>query len=337
MSAHRITRAVDHALSLVHTDTATMAREGKHWISDPAGISVGDESIWRSTRSVAVLINALASTGFVATVTNAAHVSVAHCAASIHFVGRISARLPISLLLSFFAFRHVSAVQAAFTHNTVYRLDSVRQNYAGTFCFYPGVLVSERPCADSRLQSVLDAHVNNALGSGLSIAYYSTEDGAILGGAEWNAWNTTTLRVALCLSGAVNYLPNAFVSTCHYSMRDDDFEDPQARASECAVNLPQQRVTDGCYPASPLPAPGPRHRLSGAEIFGIVASSVGLLSSALGIYMWVQRRRRRAGAVNGTHDLPLEERRSSTEDPDDANMRSPTSRPTSDTTHAVES
>ncbi|KAH7096725.1 hypothetical protein BKA62DRAFT_820941, partial [Auriculariales sp. MPI-PUGE-AT-0066] len=148
----------------------------------------------------------------------------------------------------FFLFFHApSAALAAFTHEACYHLDLVRQNNLDTFCYYPGVLRKNRPCTNDQLQTILDAHVNNALGSGLSIAYYSAEDGADLGNVGWNGWNTTTSPVAVCLSGAIDNLPNAFVSTCRYSTRDDDFDDPRAHVPECWVNLPQQRVVDGCY------------------------------------------------------------------------------------------
>ncbi|KAH7096712.1 hypothetical protein BKA62DRAFT_603566, partial [Auriculariales sp. MPI-PUGE-AT-0066] len=148
----------------------------------------------------------------------------------------------------FLIFNPASTAFAAFTHEAHYHLDSIRQNSLGAFCFYPGVLRDERPCTSNQLRIILDTHINNALGSGLSIAYYSTEDGAILGGTGWADWKTTTSPVAVCLSGAINDLPNAFVSTCRFSAGDDDLEDSHGvHVPECAMNLPQQRLTDGCY------------------------------------------------------------------------------------------
>ncbi|KAH7096740.1 hypothetical protein BKA62DRAFT_820985 [Auriculariales sp. MPI-PUGE-AT-0066] len=192
---------------------------------------------------------------------------------------------------------------AAFTHEAHYHLDWIRQNSAGTLCYYPGVPVKERPCVDVHLKDILDAHVNNALGPGLSIAYYSTEDGTILGGAGWDDRNMTTLPV----------------HTCRYSTREDDFGDPLAHVPECAKNLPQQRVTDGCYlnPASAKP----QHRLSAVDIFGIVAGVVSLLSAGLGgFYKWRKWRILHATGVNDSEDVELLERPVSTEGPGDAAM-----------------
>ncbi|KAH7096708.1 hypothetical protein BKA62DRAFT_718744 [Auriculariales sp. MPI-PUGE-AT-0066] len=156
-----------------------------------------------------------------------------------------SRRLLLSLLFALtFA---PKSTHTAITHEAIYRLDWVRQNYAGTFCFYPGVRSNRRSCTDPLLAAMLQTHVNNARGPGLSVAYYSANDGAILGGAEWGAWNTSFQPVVLCLSGAVDTFADTFVSVCRYATRNDDHDDPLAHAAECSNNYSPQRVSDGCY------------------------------------------------------------------------------------------
>ncbi|KAH7096738.1 hypothetical protein BKA62DRAFT_820963 [Auriculariales sp. MPI-PUGE-AT-0066] len=276
----------------------TVARNARHWDLD-ASSTVG-------------LIRRVIGSAL-------AHAVSTHYAAGLPFVaaGSLANRLRTFFLL--LVFNAAPVALAAFTHEAHYHLDWIRQNSAGTLCYYPGVPVKERPCVDDHLKNILDAHVNNALGSGLSIAYYSTEDGTILGGAGWDDWNTTTLPVAVCLSGAVGCLADTYVSTCRYSTREDDFGDPLAHVPECAKNLPQQRVTDGCYlnPASAKP----QHRLSAVDIFGIVAGVVSLLSAALGgFYKWRKWRILHATGVTDSADVELPELPVSTEGPGDAAM-----------------
>ncbi|KAH7108548.1 hypothetical protein BKA62DRAFT_764600 [Auriculariales sp. MPI-PUGE-AT-0066] len=162
--------------------------------------------------------------------------------------------LPLFLLI-FVLLRPV--VRAAFTRDALFHLDWVRKNPAGPYCFHPNTLPGRSgSCVDPALDALLATHTSPDRGPGISIAYYDLRNLAVLGGADWNGWNMTSGPVGLCLSGAVEGTPDAFLTKCRFASRDDDQDDPTAHARECVSNIPQRRVLDGCYTPPPLTPTG---------------------------------------------------------------------------------
>jgi len=183
------------------------------------------------------------------------------------------------------------SVDAAITRPAQWRLDSLEQTYAGAWCFRPGSNPpSARACTNSTLTALLDIHVKNSRGPGLSIAYYDPKDGSVLGGAGWADWDTLVLPVGVCMSGAVDAFANTYSTTCRFAMNDNDHETPSAHVTECSVNRPQSRVTDGCY----IPPPhSTRFRLddSASGVLTIISLIIALPSIIFGAYRWYHARR----------------------------------------------
>ena len=98
---------------------------------------------------------------------------------------------------------------------------------------------------------VLAAHLKNDHGAGLSIAYYDTTDGSVLGSAGWTNWDNVVLPVGVCLSRQVDGLHDAYTATCPFTIANDDHDTHNSHLGECAVNLPQLRVAEGCYMPPP--------------------------------------------------------------------------------------
>ncbi|KAH7102695.1 hypothetical protein BKA62DRAFT_769549 [Auriculariales sp. MPI-PUGE-AT-0066] len=147
-----------------------------------------------------------------------------------------------------------TTVRAAFTHDALFHLDWIRKHNAGSYCFHPGTLPGRSGfCSDVTLDALLDVHTSLDHGPGLSIAYYSLPDLTVLGGAGWSGWNTTSGPVGLCLSGVIEGIPDAYVTKCRFATRDNDQEDPFSHSRECALDVPQKRVVDGCYVPPTMP------------------------------------------------------------------------------------
>ena len=182
--------------------------------------------------------------------------------------------------------------EAAFTHPALWNIDAIKQTYAGTWCYIPGVSSAhEPPCTDATLNALIGAHIGNAHGAGLSIAYYSIEDFSTLGGAGWASWDVVGLPVGVCMSGAVDGIANAYSTTCRFAFKDNDHSSPSAHAEKCTVNRAQLRVIDGCYIP---PAPRSRFRLddSTSSVIEILGLLIALSTIAYGTYRrWGVRRR----------------------------------------------
>jgi len=153
----------------------------------------------------------------------------------------------------------------------------------------------------------MSAHMNNARGAGLSIAYYDLIDHSTLGGASWSGWNDTTLPTGLCMTGAANSPSTRttngpqYLTVCRFADRDNDHDIPSAHVQECAIALPQAFVEDGCYvpPALIPPAVENRAALDARDLFLTI---LGAISSIIAIWgaVWTAARylrKRRASRV----------------------------------------
>ena len=200
------------------------------------------------------------------------------------------------MLLVLILFPVVSLAEAAFTHPAHWKLDSIDSTYAGTWCFRPGPNPTfSSACANATLGALLDIHLHNSFGSGLSIAYYDLDDGSVFGGAGWSGWDSVELPVGVCMSGAVNGLDNVFRTICRFAITDNDHDSPDAHAQECVVPRAQLRVTDGCY--SPPVRHGPFHLDDTASA---IIAILGLLIVIPGMTFGAYRRyvtRKRAQSV----------------------------------------
>ena len=216
------------------------------------------------------------------------------------FIGQIRDLL---LCLLFLAAR---ATNAAFTRSAHWKLDDIELTYAGTPCFRPGPNpASTRLCGNSTLIALLDIHIKNDRGPGLSIAYYDLKDRSVLGGASWADWDTGVLPVGVCMSGAVDTLANEYSTICRFTAANDDHDSAAAHLNECTVSRPQMRVTDGCYTPPPRRV---RFRLddSASGILTIIGLIIALPSIAFGAYRWYSARRALRGAqLEDSHALPL--------------------------------
>ena len=199
-----------------------------------------------------------------------------------------------------------SFAEAAFTHPARWKLDSIEETYAGTWCFHPGPNPSFASiCANTTLNVLLNIHLLNELGAGLSIAYYDLEDGSVLGGAGWSGWRAVGRPVGLCTSGAVTGLGNAFRTICRFATTDDDLENLDAHAQECMMPHAQLRVTDGCY------TPPERRGLfrlddTATSILTILGLLITLPGIFYGLYRWYcARRAARLMRAEGGLNVPL--------------------------------
>ena len=207
------------------------------------------------------------------------------------------------MLLVLILFIAASLAEAAFSHSALWKLDSVDETYAGTWCFHPGPNPTfSSACANATLGALLDIHLHNSFGSGLSIAYYDPADGSVLGGAGWLGWRSVELPVGVCMSGAVNGLDNNFRTVCRFAIADNDHDSPDAHAQECMMPRAQFRVTDGCY--SPPVRRGPFHLDDTASaIIAILGLLIAIPGIILGIYRWYILRKR--AQIVDDQDVPL--------------------------------
>jgi len=185
-------------------------------------------------------------------------------------------------------------VNAAFTRPARWKLDTVEQTYAGSWCYRPGAdAISHGRCSNSTLNVLLNAHIDNNHGAGLSIAYYDPTDGSILGGAGWTNWDIVVLPVGVCLSGQVGGLDDAYTTTCRFTITDDDHDIATSHIGECAVNRPQLRVADGCYTPPPH---RPWFRLDDSTSAILAIISLILALPLYGLYRRYRTRRARRKA-----------------------------------------
>jgi len=165
--------------------------------------------------------------------------------------GRLAKHIPfyMGLLLLLSTVLRAKPTSASFTHEASYRFDRIELSRIGAWCWRPGPeTLPPRTCVEPALSSALEAHVENKQGTGISIQYFDGSDSSALGGASWGSWNDTPLPVVLCLSGRVEGVDGqVYRTTCYFSSEDNNFESRAAHATECTVNKPQRRVTDGCY------------------------------------------------------------------------------------------
>jgi len=182
-------------------------------------------------------------------------------------------------------------VEAALSRSAYWKLDKIEQTYAGTWCFHPGAGArSPRGCSNSTLSALLDAHVENDHGPGLSIAYYSLADWSVLGGASWADWDIMVSPVGICMSGSIDGLANVYSTTCRFSATNNDHDIPSVHLPECTVGRPQRRVTDGCY-SPPARRSGFRLSDSASGILTIIGLLIAVPSLAFGTYRLYYRLR----------------------------------------------
>ncbi|KAH7092795.1 hypothetical protein BKA62DRAFT_722423 [Auriculariales sp. MPI-PUGE-AT-0066] len=216
---------------------------------------------------------------------------------------------PYSILF-ILVFFYTQTAGAAFTHNSVYHLDRIRQSSTGGYCFYPGTAPPPRQstCRHLALKALLHVHTLNQQGPGLSIVYYDLQDLTVLGGTNWEGWNATTGRVGLCLSGIIEGIQDAYLTVCRYSEHDDDHDDSSAHIAECVLRRPQKRVVDKCYWPPPSVSQGFQlsdEASSALTILGAITALFGLPGAVWVVIKWVndrrirnRRRRRRAARHN---------------------------------------
>jgi len=143
---------------------------------------------------------------------------------------------------------------------------------------------------------MLNTHIKNDHGPGLTIAYYDTADGSALGGPGWADWDTVALPVGVCMSGQVDGVDNAYATICRFTIADNDHDTPASHVGECAVNRAQLRVADGCY------TPPPRRswfRFDDPTNAILAIISLILALPTYGLYRWYRRYRARQQARTG--------------------------------------
>ncbi|KZW01637.1 hypothetical protein EXIGLDRAFT_829856 [Exidia glandulosa HHB12029] len=141
---------------------------------------------------------------------------------------------------------------ATFTVPGCWQQNCLVQNDAGTLCLRPSYNgVPNGNCNDVVLMQLLDIHVHSS--AGFSVAYYD-ERGSILGHTIWPVPTPLPFPVFVCMSGRRNDLDNGFRTLCRTALHDNDIRNPSAHARECAMEVPQLIVSDGCYTAPPKPA-----------------------------------------------------------------------------------
>ena len=195
-------------------------------------------------------------------------------------------------------------MHAAFTHPALWKLNSIQETYAGTWCYHPGSNPTYfLACTNDTLAASLDNHLRNNFGPGLSIAYYDPKDGTALGGAGWANWAAVPLPIVVCMSGRVEGLENTFSTACRFTVTDNDHELPSSHNEECIVNRSQARVTDGCYTP---PSRRPWFRLddSTSNVLTVIGLIVAL--PVFGLCRWyLARRARQQAQMAGGQGIPL--------------------------------
>ncbi|KZV92541.1 hypothetical protein EXIGLDRAFT_71417 [Exidia glandulosa HHB12029] len=141
-----------------------------------------------------------------------------------------------------------STVLARFTTPGCWQRNCLVQNDAGTLCLQAAYNGPMKKCTDAVLSLLLDVHINSKIG--LSIAYYD-ELGSFLGPTIWPVPNPLPFTVFVCMTGRRSDTSGGHRTLCRTALHDDDIHHAAAHIRECAVELPQRFVSDGCYTASP--------------------------------------------------------------------------------------
>ncbi|KZV78629.1 hypothetical protein EXIGLDRAFT_708933 [Exidia glandulosa HHB12029] len=146
------------------------------------------------------------------------------------------------------------STSAKFTTPGCWQRNCLVQNDAGTLCLQPAFNALSRRCNDTVLTRLLDVHIHSKVGR--STAYYK-EDGSFLGSTVWPI-PTTPLpyTVFVCMSGRRMDDSNAYRTLCRLALHDDDIDNALVHDRECAVEVPQDFVSDGCYTTPPASAAG---------------------------------------------------------------------------------
>jgi len=205
--------------------------------------------------------------------------------------------------LFFLLFVGALPINAAFTRLARWRLDVIEQTYAGSWCYRPGASpTSDGHCSNSTLAALLNAHVKNNHGAGLSIAYYDLADCSVIGGAGWANWDIVALPVGVCMSGQVSGLDDVYTTTCRFTVADNDHDTPASHIVECNSNRAQLRVADGCY-TPPLRRPWFRLDNSTSAVLAIISLILAL--PLYGLYRRYRARRAQQARIEDEQALPL--------------------------------
>jgi len=150
--------------------------------------------------------------------------------------------LVVSFLLHAVEFK---LVHGRFTKTSCYRSNCVQQDSQGRWCYSPDPRSStDLTCnggygRDASMSEVMAVHLKQ----GLSIAYYSGVDNALLGGADF-PFPASGGIIRICLSGKAG--DGTYQTFCENIHEDNDIYgvggDPF-----CIVAVGQDNVTDGCY------------------------------------------------------------------------------------------
>ena len=143
-----------------------------------------------------------------------------------------------------FAFRF-SSVHGLFTKTSCYGSNCVQQDSQGRWCYVPDprsssdVTCKGGYARDATMSAVMAVHLKQ----GLSIAYYSGVDNALLGGVDFPFPSSGGI-VRICLSGKAG--DGSYQTFCENIHQDNDIYgltgDPF-----CIVAVGQDVVSDGCY------------------------------------------------------------------------------------------
>ncbi|KIM36516.1 hypothetical protein M413DRAFT_288054 [Hebeloma cylindrosporum] len=146
----------------------------------------------------------------------------------------------IVLLLS-----QLTAVHGLFTKTSCYGSNCVQQDSQGRWCYVPDSRSSsDVTCKggysrDASMSAVMAVHLKQ----GLSIAYYSGVDNALLGGADF-PFPPSGGIIRICLSGKAG--DGTYQTFCENIHQDNDIYgltgDPF-----CIIAVGQDLVSDGCY------------------------------------------------------------------------------------------
>lgn len=166
------------------------------------------------------------------------------------------------LTLKLLASCYVAPLHARFTQTTCWtgeKTECIQQNTRGSWCYVPtSGLTTATTCTGSSADfaSVLEAH----LAQGLSVAYYSGIDNALLGGGDYSIPSNPGV-IRLCVSGrSGDENPQTL---CVNALADNAF----GNHPYCQVIRGQENVTDGCY-APVVAAHSPSSVVSGSPSTG---------------------------------------------------------------------
>lgn len=181
--------------------------------------------------------------------------------------------LPSILALALLASCCVAPLHARFTQTTCWTGENTEcneQNTRGSWCYVPtsGLTIATTCTGTSAdFASVLEVH----LAQGLSVAYYSGIDNALLGGGDYPIPSNPGV-IRLCMSGRSGD-GNPY-TLCVNALADNAF----GNHPYCQVIRGQENVTDGCY-ASVVAAHGPSSVVSVPVSGSSSTSSSGPIST----------------------------------------------------------